>query len=254
MNLVRKIFQQQGYMLLKEKVVPKGLFLHADLKRTVHTHLIKKIVDVGGYHGDMVHFFSTIFPNAFWKVYEPTKKNFEFIANRFQSNSKIAVYNKGVGATAGKLIFQEYENGELNSFKKIDENILLVNHHEVEVVDLDSDLKDWNTEGIDLVKIDVEGFELEVLKGMSQLLDSNKIGMIYIEVGFCEDDDRHTSFELVKKQLVEKGFSFYGLYDLYHYRKSTELLFSNALFLNDEYLHKNGLIQKNLIKIGNDIS
>lgn len=244
MNLVRKILSSNGYMLLKNEVTPKGHFVDIDLKKILDVNRIQKIVDVGGYHGDMVHFFSTVFPFADWKVYEPTLANYEIIKNRFISNQHISVFNKGVGAKPGLLTFQKFDNGELNTFKQIQEEYRPLDAVEVEVVSLDQDLLDWSKEGIDFIKIDVEGFEMEVLTGMSHLLEQNKVGMVYIEVGFCKDDERHTDFQVVKNLLEKFGFSFFGLYDLYHYRKPTELLFSNALFLNEHYLQSKSLLIK----------
>ena len=47
-----------------------------------------------------------------------------------------------------------------------------------------------NIKKIDFVKIDTEGHELEVLKGMKSLLKENRIKMIQFEYGGCNLDAR----------------------------------------------------------------
>ena len=64
---------------------------------------------------------------------------------------------------------------------------------------------------IDLLKIDVEGHELDVLNGAHKCLQENKIGCIQFEFGGCNIDTR-TFFQDFWYLLVEKhGFLIFRI-------------------------------------------
>ena len=72
----------------------------------------------------------------------------------------------------------------------------------VKVVKLDS-IKEFKKKKIDLVKIDVEGYEIEVLLGMEKILDNTK--MIMIEIHRSNMYLNYDS-KKIEKFLKNKGF------------------------------------------------
>ena len=240
MNWINKLLQKKGYYLFKAQFAPKGLFLEADLFRLLKKESVQNIVDVGAFTGTMTLYFKGLFPKSTINAFEPTPQTFVQLQSTVSSLEGVHAINKGVGSRNETVLFKIFENGELNSFKTITNDEAEPLHSaSVDIVTLDDYFA--KKADIDILKIDVEGFELEVLKGAANLLANNKIGVILVEVGFVQDDNRHTSFFDVKHMLESVGFSFYALYDLYHYRKKTELLFANALVVNDTYLKTKGL-------------
>ncbi|MEX0661308.1 MAG: FkbM family methyltransferase [Balneolaceae bacterium] len=83
-------------------------------------------------------------------------------------------------------------------------------YEDVPSVSLDKFCKEKNIEWIDLIKIDVEGYELHVLKGLSGMLESHKVKHLFIEIA-----EQHlqkagdSSEELINylKQFQYKGYS-----------------------------------------------
>ena len=59
---------------------------------------------------------------------------------------------------------------------------------------------------IDLMKIDVEGFEINVLEGASNLLSNNLVKLVYLECDFNKDDKQHSYFNEVFEYLISKNF------------------------------------------------
>ena len=64
---------------------------------------------------------------------------------------------------------------------------------------------------IDLLKLDVEGYELQVLKGAEQTLSHGRIRYIYTEC-VLPADNTHTSFFDLHQCLQRHGFCFVAYY------------------------------------------
>ena len=85
---------------------------------------------------------------------------------------------------------------------------------------------------IDLLKIDTEGFEINVLKGAENMLRNGNVSFIYCETGFQKSNLRNTYFPELCEYLAEKGYYFFGLYQMdYHDWKRGNHL-GNALFVH----------------------
>ena len=68
-------------------------------------------------------------------------------------------------------------------------------------------------EKIDYVKIDTEGYDLEVLNGGSDLLKADKISFIETEVSMNPENTNHVKFEVIKKFLEEFNYRLFGIYE-----------------------------------------
>lgn len=60
----------------------------------------------------------------------------------------------------------------------------VVKYTDVRVVSLDSFARDHNIDFVHVVKSDAQGFDFEVLKGASDLMDENRIALVYFELIF----------------------------------------------------------------------
>ena len=87
---------------------------------------------------------------------------------------------------------------------------------------------------IDYLKIDTEGYDLEVIKGASDLLSRNAISFIEVEVSMNPNNTFHVSLEEVKKHLGQNNYFLFGLYEqvLEWKIKAPVLRRCNALFIS----------------------
>ena len=84
---------------------------------------------------------------------------------------------------------------------------------------------------IDLLKIDTEGFDLEVLRGAQQMLDAGKISFVQVEVGFHPDNTCHVSFDKIRDFLFLREYCLFGLYEQQlEWTGEAKLRFANAVF------------------------
>lgn len=144
----------------------------------------RNVVDIGANNGWVLLNIANIISKnkGFIYGFEPFPETYNrCVENIKRSNVKNAtVFNKGCGESEGSFkmsVVTETNSGQ----NRIVENSLVNNHHTVEVLvtTLDNQLKD--VENIDLIKIDVEGFELHVLKGAERIISKNK-PFIFIEI------------------------------------------------------------------------
>jgi FkbM family methyltransferase len=149
------------------------------------------------------------------KVYafEPDESNLKFINQIVKLNSikNLQVFHGAVGSEPGRLLF---ERGKTSATGKISEQGTIP----VEVISVDEFVKSNAIEKVDLVKIDVEGFGSEVLKGMVSTLQNKRPKIIF---------EGHNDIELNSFWQIDKwGYAFYDA-DL----KRTTSKFSSSNFL-----------------------
>jgi len=144
------------------------------------------VLDVGsnfGYLGAV--WADSIAKNGKVKAFEPNKNLFSSITKTIGANghfkSSFEVYNLAVGAK-NEMIPLNASNFSSNAqlMKTATET------YDVEMVTLDNFLNKKNIREIDVIKIDVDGIELDILKGAENLLKQNN-SIVIVET----NDDRH---------------------------------------------------------------
>jgi len=152
--------------------------------------------DVGANQGQFLDLIVDSFPKKEIRVYsfEPASSSFESLQNKFENNIYVMLENMGLDdhPNRSKLYFDE-PNSLFAS--KYDRDVSRLNkkfeHSElVEFSTLDLYCENKNIEEIFLLKIDVEGNELNVLKGARGLFEQKKIKNLCFEFGSTQIDSR----------------------------------------------------------------
>jgi FkbM family methyltransferase len=167
----------------------KGYWYHGRRREAASLALCRRLVqqgdtvfDVGGHIGYLSLFFAELAgPMGSVHVFEPGENNLPYIEQNIAGRSNITLVRKAVGAASGSAtIYLESLAGQNNSlvpgFEGLARNAALANAgaghvvaRTVAVTSLDDYIAQTGVRP-DFVKIDVEGFELEVLQGMAGLL------------------------------------------------------------------------------------
>ncbi len=79
-----------------------------------------------------------------------------------------------------------------------------------ETIDCDSFCREYEIRGVDFMKLDTEGSELEIMEGATGLLEEDVLGVL-IEVAFCPYQVDRPLFPEVDKFLRDRGFLMYDL-------------------------------------------
>jgi len=147
--------------------------------------------------------------------FEPEPKNFELLKKNVEINnySNVILEKKAIGNKTGiaKLYLADRKNNIFHSgMHRIFRSDLvsqISNPVSINIIKLDDYLQDLKSiKKIRLIKIDVEGAEFDVLKGMSKILDENKGIKIVMEFSSENLEDYGSNPSDVMDFLINKGF------------------------------------------------
>jgi FkbM family methyltransferase len=162
------------------------------------------VFDVGANTGNWTSSFCSKIPNSTLVMFEPSFTNIEKLKIRYQelnlSPNNIMTGKKYLiplalsSFVSEQKLYSDTPGSGLASLTKRDISFHNINHgHHSEIVKittLDLVTKELGISYIDILKMDVEGHELDVLNGGIELLESSRIGRIQFEFGGCNIDTR----------------------------------------------------------------
>ena len=132
---------------------------------------INNIIDVGANFGYHTLLFSKLCNNVY--AFEPQKQNFILLEDNIKNNKilNVILYNNAVGDENIEIKMPYYTDENKKNMGDITPNIIGSNYNIIETVTLDSIMF---TSKIDIIKIDVQGWEKKVLIGCNKILQSYK--------------------------------------------------------------------------------
>lgn len=161
---------------------------------------ISGVIHIGGHIGEEVPLYLEYNWNVM--IFEPQLKCFEKIPN----HNKVLKYNCALGSEEKELNFYLASNGESSSFLK--PNLHLQEHPHITFPDectiKQYPLDNFDTNNYQLLNLDVQGYELEVLKGSERTL--NSIKYIYSEVNTKNLYDGCVMLDKLDNWLKERHF------------------------------------------------
>lgn len=126
---------------------------------------ISVFVDAGAYIGDTVEKFMELYGQNYSKVFcmEPDKENYQLLCNNVQNNNwdRVFTYNIGLHSKSEKLRFDTISRGGGTSNHVAEDGNVIVDVNRLDAI---------IEESVDLIKMDIEGSELEALKGSEQII------------------------------------------------------------------------------------
>lgn len=137
----------------------------------------KDFIDVGACIGDSAVLFEREFCDKNIYTFEPTKENFKLLCRTLELNKskRVIPVNKALGAESGTININ-YVSENIGASSAIF-NQKWGKAERVEVTMLDSFVKEHNIE-VGFIKVDIEGFEMEFLKGAKETIKAQKPAML----------------------------------------------------------------------------
>ncbi|BGE86036.1 MULTISPECIES: FkbM family methyltransferase [Methylosinus] len=190
------------------------------------------ILDVGANIGQSALRFRLAFPKARIISLEPVSGTFSELQRR-TADLDVDCRRLALGPEAGRATIYLTELSVTNSLKRPAAEELR-GAEEIEVETLDGFVVRNGLEAIDLLKIDAEGFDLDVIRSGARTLAAGRVRFILVEVGFNPGDPRHPLFDDMRAELTPHGFRLLGFYEQnLEWSGEPRLRYANALFCRD---------------------
>ena len=170
------------------------------------------VLDVGANIGSWTSALKKIMPESEVHAFEPNSVAFIRLENRLGTLKDVHIYHVGLGKEAKRatLYFDlpastkaSLINRRLNHI-----NITLSSSEDVQITTLDAWQHEFNVTAPNILKLDVEGYEFEVLRGGENLLKSIKV--VQFEFGGADIDSR-IFFQDFWYFFLEEGFDILRL-------------------------------------------
>lgn len=198
-------------------------------------------VDGGAHDGETAQLFANAFPQSMIYSFEPEKKNFLALLETVSSCKRIIPINMAIGADTDVGTFVVNMGSQTGSLLTADQScgkyvfdpmiMQPASTEEVSIVALQDWVKTKEIHSIDLLKLDLQGYELKALEGARSLLSSQRILFIYLEVNFVPAYEGQAKLTELYDYLTNFGYRLVGLYpsefsaQYFHYRCGGDLLF-----------------------------
>ena len=207
----------------------------------------KIIFDVGAHTGEAALLFLKNFDSIkICYCFEPQKNIFNILKKKFKNNSKVFCINKAIYDKIIKKDFNVLYHQRSSTLEDINSNSLyykikslilfnkvkniIYKKEKLNCITLDSFIKKKKI--IDILKIDVEGSELKVLKGCKKNIKNIKV--ILIEI---------LNHNLIKNYSREDIFSFFknNNFELYSVCKFPFYRFEDRIYINRNFFYSKRL-------------
>jgi FkbM family methyltransferase len=240
-NKLNKYFRKFGFELhgvgyiekLKNSSVDKNEW---NKKRELLGENVKTIFDVGANRGETALKYMNIFPVATIHAFEPFPETCVVFNENHKNHKNVILNQVALSSKVGKAVLNVNTSVDTNSLLQSgklgatsDGSCKTVDQLEIKTNTLDNYCKQNNIQEIDILKIDVQGFEIEVLKGTLELLTAGKIKLIYTESYFVQQYINQPLFYEIAALLLQYDFVLQDIYDPYYSAKN--ILWCDAMFI-----------------------
>ena len=200
---------------------------------------INTVIDVGAYTGSFSFAVRSILPEAQIYAFEPLPDNFALLHHKFRRDGNFKAFNIAVGSQSGKTTFYSNEFAASSSVLPMSREHQVAFPHTSQVTEISVPVKrldDLKTQmGLRskvLMKIDVQGYDFEVLKGARELLP--QVDYVIVEIGVQLLYEQQASFEDIYAFMQSVGFVYAGDFDQLVSPKDGKVLQIDALFMRPE--------------------
>jgi len=213
------------------------------LKRKLHQDLI--IIDVGSHYGETIKLFCKNFKIKKIHCFEASPNNFKILLKKIKKAglSDFCTLNMLALGSLSKESFikqtKESSSSTINDFNSDSKyfkrklkilNIINSNKYyekiPITMIVLDDYIIEKKFQYIDLLKIDTEGFELNVIKGLEK--NYGIVKFIYFEHHYDDMIKKNYKFKDINQLLIKYGFKKIYKSKMY-FRKSFEYIYENTI-------------------------
>ena len=256
-QMLLRLFQALDFDMLQVAHTVIGVNNYGNNTETGEDFFIKKylhkkftnepitIFDVGANVGKYSLLLHEVFPFAKVYAFEPNPVAYKTLLEKVTSIKNITPFCVGLGPGLSKMEIYTYKNDKASEHASVIRDVMVDLHHSddvenyrVDIIDLDSFCNNNSIKKIHFLKIDTEGYELEVLKGAANFIKHNLIEVIQFEFNemnifsksFLKDFyallPNYSFYRLCKDKLIPLG-EYNSSNEIFRYQNIIGLLSSN---------------------------
>ncbi len=187
---------------------------------------ITNIIDVGANEGQFAFMARYCWNQAQIDCFEPDIGALSQLQKNHSSDDRIKSYNCAIGSEPGELLLNlgetSAQNSLLHEYGKTTKGSIVVPIKTLDEIYGVSEL------GISLLKIDVQGYELEVLKGASDLL--KRTNFVLLEVSLADLFQDGVEIDTIWQFMKNSGYTYHSIIDQYRDPESQRILQMDVIF------------------------
>jgi FkbM family methyltransferase len=195
------------------------------------------VYDVGAFQGTLTMFFASRCAHVV--SYEPNSINHTRLLENLRLNAlnNVTVRKLGVGASSGSgnLVFMPLMAGggslERKTVDQLKKSSAAVESERIQITTIDQDITDAGLPRPDFLKIDIEGLELEALKGGAKTLAAYRPALFLEMHGETLREKKRKVTEIVD-WLAKAGYA-----DVLHVETDTPITLANATVAIEGHLY-----------------
>jgi FkbM family methyltransferase len=169
------------------------------------------------------------FPEAEIYSFEPVAATYEKLINATRPFARVHPFPCGMGREPGRTVIHV---NPLDTTSSIVHQRPEDRLETIELETIDGFTEKQRVETVDFLKIDTEGFDLEVLAGATSLLRRQKIHFVQVECEPVVATKKFASFSAVAEFLEKFDYQLFGVYEQQpEWDGRNRLLYWNALFI-----------------------
>jgi FkbM family methyltransferase len=225
--------QRTPHSLAPDKV-SVGLDPYHDMRRLTGAIARPVVFDVGANVGQTVERIRNYFDHPVIHAFEPSPATFAALRRATEGIPDLTLNNMALGRRAGTADFVENSDPALSSLLEFgpDSWGSVTGKIPVTVATLDQYCVAQRLERIDVLKLDTQGFEIEVLHGGETMLREGRIGAVFMEITFIEMYKGLPGLDEIYRFMTDHGLYLMAFYD-FHYRNN-RLGWCDAMFARRE--------------------
>lgn len=239
-----EFIRKDGKIVIKQRQFIGGDYLKDIkfiLKKFTAKNEVKCCIDGGAHLGETSLTLVDAFPEAIIYSFEPEPDNYKVLCKNTAGYPSITALNLALGEADKVVTFYKNYNSQTGSLlagadgctKYVDkaEQMQLLEKIDVEMTTLDDWAENNKISSIDLIKLDLQGYELNALMGAKNLLKNKKVNFLFFEVNFVPAYENQAQLSELYEFVTKMGYRLVSLYPSYfnartfHYRCGGDLLF-----------------------------
>jgi FkbM family methyltransferase len=223
----------RGYVWFRKPKLPWGLDLPSDLERWFDLAAFTCVVDVGAHVGELSLQFAKLCPRAEVVAFEMMPSTFEQLKRNVSAVERIHPHCLGLSDAHDTVTLRVEQESDKNSLRN---RVMSPDNEQtvtVELQRLDDVSAALGITAVDLLKVDAEGFDLQVMKGAIKLFQAGRVRVVLVEVDFGNSSIVHGNFAEIAAWLAQWSLWPVGFYDtLILERQGVPYLdYTNVLFV-----------------------